>query len=346
MKGMFSMRDVLLTCENLHKNFKENRVLTAVNLTVYKNEIISLIGPSGCGKSTLLRCIAGLEKILSGEMMMNDCLITNVKAENRPVVLMFQQPLLFPHMTVLDNVTYGLKQQKVKKKQRIQEGMNMLEKVEMKKFAKRYPYELSGGQQQRVALARALVMKPSLLLLDEPFSSLDPTLRNAIRTWVCELLKEEKVTAIFVTHDKEEAMLLGDRVVIMKAGVIEQIGDSHTVYHYPANRFVAEFFSDGIIVNNAFIANEHIALFAVKQEALKKGLLPFEAVVTGEILKYGQTFYEVKSAFFNKKVMIHSTKRFQKGDIVFAAVHEENQQPFYVEMRKKEGEKNEEANRF
>jgi ABC-type Fe3+/spermidine/putrescine transport system ATPase subunit len=205
-----------IRCEQCQKAFNDQIVFDQVRLEMKQGEILSLVGPSGTGKSTLLRCIAGLEQLTLGQIYIEGIDVTNLQANKRPVVMMFQQTLLFPHMTVLENVTYGLKMRKVKKKRRNEEGMELLEKVEMAKYANYYPYECSGGQQQRIALARALITKPKLLLLDEPFSSLDTDLRSSIRDWVRRLLKEEEITAIFVTHDKEESMIMGDLVAVME----------------------------------------------------------------------------------------------------------------------------------
>lgn len=306
----------LLEVHQLTKSYKNDKILKQIYFSVNEGEIISVVGPSGCGKSTLLRCLAGLETITNGDIMLNGVNITNQSAEDIPVVMMFQQPLLFPHLNVLENVTYGLKRKRVKKKNRDNSGRQMLKKIEMLSFAKRYPHELSGGQQQRVALARALIMKPSLLLLDEPLSSLDPALRDSMRQWICQLVKEEEVTAIFVTHDKEEAMLVGDRIMILIEGEIQQIGKPFEVYQRPANDKVENTFADGIKIGEEFILSERLQLFDSEPVLTNEYQLVINGKVLGMIMKYGQKFYQVISEEFQGQVVIHSLDTFSRGDKV------------------------------
>lgn len=263
---------------------------------------------------------------------MNEISITDLKPEQRPIVMMFQQPLLFPHMTVLENVIYGLKHQKIQKKIRIREGKQMLKKIEMEEFEKRYPHQLSGGQQQRVALARALIMKPQLLLLDEPFSSLDPTLRASIRDWTCDVLKGEGVTAIYVTHDREEAMRLGDRIIVMKNGQFQQIGPPHDVYRNPKNKIVAKMFSDGIVIGNGFVPNEKLSLSNENIGEIE-GTIVFEALITGRIFKFGLPFYQIKSNCSNKEITVHSKLEYRTGEEVFITITKNDIIPFQRSMK-------------
>jgi iron(III) transport system ATP-binding protein len=308
---------MLIKVEKLTKSYAGQTIFSDLNLEMTKGEIMSLVGPSGCGKTTFLRCIAGLSFSTSGSIYVNDVNITNSKADERAVVLMFQQPLLFPHLTILENVTYGLKygKKKSKKQERIEKGMAILEKVELAALSERYPNQLSGGQQQRVALARALILNPNLLLLDEPFSSLDPSLRSSIRSWVRDFLKKEGVTALFVTHDREEAMMMGDRIAVMKEGIFQQIGFPKEVYQQPQSPQVAEMFSEGLVMDNYFLSPDKLTLRS-KTNLKSADVEVFEAMVEYKILKYGHTFYHVYVRALEQHVVVLSNHEFQNGEQV------------------------------
>lgn len=281
---------VTTRCKQCKKVFNGDIVFDQVQFEMNQGEILSLVGPSGTGKSTLLRCIAGLEQLTSGQIFIEGIDVTKLPANKRPVVMMFQQTLLFPHMTVLENVTYGLKMRKIKKALRNKMGMELLEKIEMAEYANNYPFECSGGQQQRIALARALITKPKLLLLDEPFNSLDTDLRSTIRDWVRGLLKEEGITAIFVTHDKEEAMLMGDLVAVMVKEKIQQVGIPSDVYHKPKNRETAEFFSEGFVENNSFIPIYNLTMVPRKQFEKREKEQYWNGKIIRRFIKHGQSF--------------------------------------------------------
>jgi len=308
---------MLVKVKNLSKNYQGMTVFSDLNLEVKKGEIISLVGPSGCGKTTFLRCIAGLTLNTSGSIYVNDVDITQNKAVNRAVVLMFQEPLLFPHLSILENVTYGLKYGKEKwnKKQRVEKGLAILEKVELVGLEKRYPNQLSGGQQQRVSLARALILNPDLLLLDEPFSSLDPSLRSSIRSWVRDFLKKEKVTALFVTHDREEAMMMGDKVAVMKDGSFQQIDTPENVYQRPVSSTVAEMFSEGLNLNDQFLSADQLIMSLSRQQKAN-GTETLDAVIEYKILKYGHSFYHVKVPSLKQVVVVQSKYSFKAGESV------------------------------
>ncbi|WP_280771138.1 ABC transporter ATP-binding protein [Salipaludibacillus daqingensis] len=308
---------MLIKVEKLTKSYAGQTVFSDLNLEMTKGEIMSLVGPSGCGKTTFLRCIAGLSFSTSGSIYVNDVNITNSKADERPVVLMFQQPLLFPHLTILENVTYGLKygKNKSKKQERIERGLAILEKVELAALSGRYPNQLSGGQQQRVALARALILNPDLLLLDEPFSSLDPSLRSSIRSWVRDFLKKEGVTALFVTHDREEAMMMGDRIAVMKEGIFQQIGSPKDVYQQPKSPQVAEMFSEGLVMEGFFLSPDHLTL-RPKTSLKAADTEAFDATVEYKILKYGHTFYHVYVHALEQRVVVLSNHEFLDGEQV------------------------------
>lgn len=238
---------------DIRKVYKDKEVLNVNQLSVKRGEIISVVGPSGTGKSTLLRLIAGLEKTDTGEIKIDGEYLTNVPPQQRPVVYMFQESLLFPHMNVLENVAFGLKMAKVSKNKRYEKSKEMMKRVGLEGLESRFPHEISGGQKQRAALARSLIVHPKVLLLDEPFSSLDTELRKETRRWIKHLLKSENITVLFVTHDLEEAMAFGDRVAVLNEGKLEQLDSPHVLYESPVNSFVASFLQGGIWTKERFI---------------------------------------------------------------------------------------------
>jgi iron(III) transport system ATP-binding protein len=231
-----------VACTNLTKSFDgATPAVHDLSLTVQKGEILALLGPSGCGKTTTLRMIAGFERPNGGSIQIEGHPVVNgqkfVPPEKRGVSLVFQEHALFPHLTVFENVLFGLKKDA---ESRRQVGF-YLRLVGLENLAKRYPHELSGGERQRVALARAMAPQPVLILFDEPFSNLDADRRARIREEVRAILKTSGSTAIFVTHDQEEAMFMGDRLAVLNTGRLEQIGTPEEIFHAPATRFVAEF---------------------------------------------------------------------------------------------------------
>ena len=236
----------------IDKHFASFHALKQISLEIREGEMVGLLGPSGSGKTTLLRVIAGLETADSGRILFAGRDVTKVDARERQVGFVFQQYALFRHMTVLDNVGFSLRMlpraQRPSKKEIEQRSLELLDKVQLTDFAQRYPDQLSGGQKQRVALARALAMRPSVLLLDEPFGALDAKVRKELRRWLRKLHEELNFTSIFVTHDQEEALELSDRVVVMNRGTIEQDAAPHELYQRPRSRFVFDFLGD----NNLF----------------------------------------------------------------------------------------------
>ena len=233
-----------VSIQNLTKKFGDTAVLKNISLGVHEQELFFLLGPSGCGKTTLLRLIAGFYQPDGGQLFFGDKPMNGVPPHRRNAGMVFQNYALWPHMTVAENVAYGLEVRAVsvtEKKQRVAEALAI---VQMEKYADRTPNQLSGGQQQRVALARALVIKPDVLLLDEPLSNLDARLRLEMREEIRRIHAQTKITTIYVTHDQKEALSLADRIAVMRDGVIEQIGDPRTVYRAPANRFVADFIGE------------------------------------------------------------------------------------------------------
>lgn len=239
------MQQVILHLQNVTKQFAENAfpAVDNVSLTLQQGDILGLLGPSGCGKTTLLRLIAGFERLQTGEIKIGEQIVCNtstcIPAEQRDIGIVFQDYALFPHLNVAENVGFGLKNfAKQQKQKRVAEVLAL---VRLEGLEKRYPYELSGGQQQRVALARALAPQPQLMLLDEPLSNLDIQVRLSLREEVREILKAAGTSAIFVTHDQEEALAISDIVGVMRQGHLEQLGTPEEIYTHPASRFVAEF---------------------------------------------------------------------------------------------------------
>lgn len=230
-----------LTLSKITKQFGDTVVVDDFNLTVEKGEFVSFLGPSGCGKTTTLRMVAGFEIPTLGKILLDGADITEKSPNQRNVGMIFQSYALFPNMTVAQNIGFGLNVRKESKemiKQRVDE---MIALINLEKHANKYPYQLSGGQQQRVSLARALAIHPQVLLLDEPLSALDAKIRVSLRAEIRAIQKKLGITAIFVTHDQEEALSISDRIVVMNAGLMEQVGTPFEIYNFPQTQFVANF---------------------------------------------------------------------------------------------------------
>lgn len=249
--------------KGLTKKYGENTVVNNIDLEVPDGRLVAILGPSGCGKTTTLRMIAGFEVPNAGEIYFDEDSMTKVPANKRNIGMVFQSYALFPHMTVFENIAYGLEQRKLSKEEirvKVEEAMKM---VHLESYATRRPKQLSGGQQQRVALARALVIGPRVLLLDESLSALDKKLRVEMQAELRRIQEEAGVTTFFVTHDQEEAMTLSDYIVVMNEGIIVQMGTPYEVYENPRNMFVASFLGTA----NFFKAGEK--LFAVRPEKVR-----------------------------------------------------------------------------
>jgi putative spermidine/putrescine transport system ATP-binding protein len=225
----------------LRRAFGDALALDDLDLTIEAGEFVALLGPSGCGKTTALRCVAGFERPDSGAVIVNDKDITKVPANKRDAGMVFQAYSLFPHLSARDNVGFGMRMRKVPAAKRNSRASELLDLVGLPMVGDRYPHQMSGGQQQRVALARALAMEPSVLLLDEPLSALDAKVRVSLREEIRRLQIELGVTTLFVTHDQEEALSMADRVAVLRAGRVEQVGTPDRIYERPATPFVAEF---------------------------------------------------------------------------------------------------------
>ncbi|MGL4721896.1 MAG: spermidine/putrescine ABC transporter ATP-binding protein PotA [Desulfovibrionaceae bacterium] len=234
----------IIEMSDINKYYDSVHALDSVSLSILNGEFYTLLGPSGCGKTTILRMLAGFEHPTSGTISLNREIINDLPPEKRKVNTVFQDYALFPHMTVWNNVSFGLKMQKLDKDEIASRVEAILYKVALNKYATRYPHQLSGGQKQRVALARAAVNNPLVLLLDEPFSALDLKLRRQMQKEMKEFQRQLGITFVFVTHDQEEAFSLSDRIVVMNHGRIAQIGTPQEIYEEPANMFVAGFVGD------------------------------------------------------------------------------------------------------
>jgi len=230
-----------LELQNIQKSFGDAHIIRGVNLEIQKGEFIVFVGPSGCGKSTLLRLIAGLEPTTSGQLMLDGKDITNLASGKRDLAMVFQSYALYPHMSVADNMSFALKLAGVPKEEIRRKVAHAAEQLNLTQYLARTPKELSGGQRQRVAIGRAIVRAPKVFLFDEPLSNLDAALRGNTRVEIHKLHVALGATSIYVTHDQVEAMTLADRVVVLKDGVIEQVGTPMALYDRPVNRFVAQF---------------------------------------------------------------------------------------------------------
>ncbi len=239
----------ILELKGISKYFDQFTAAKDVNISVKEGEFISVLGPSGCGKTTLLRMIAGFLEESEGDILIKGKSMKGVSPESRPVNIVFQSLALFPMMDVYENVVFGLKRKKIGKEEAKELALDMLHRVGLDGFEKKKISELSGGQKQRVAIARSLVMKPSILLLDEPLSALDRKLREHMKVELKELQKEIGTTFIYITHDQSEALVMSDRVAVMNKGLIEQLDTPHNLYNHPATGFVAGFVGE----NNRFL---------------------------------------------------------------------------------------------
>lgn len=251
---------------NLKKQFGSATAVSDFSLEIADGELVAFLGPSGCGKTTTLRMIAGFIEPTAGRILIGDTDVTNIPVHKRDTGMVFQRYALFPHMTVADNVSFGLEMHRVESSERDKRVREALDMVRMTELRDRYPRQLSGGQQQRVAIARALAIEPKVFLLDEPLSNLDAKLRLEVREEIRTLQQRLGLTTIFVTHDQEEALAISDRMAIMHDGKVQQVGSPQTVYEHPTNLFVADFlgkmnfFSGKPSADYQFLTDDHITL--------------------------------------------------------------------------------------
>ena len=298
--------------ENIVKNYGRNVVLKNINLEIEKGQLVTLLGPSGCGKSTLLRCLAGLEDVTEGKIYLDGKDITNVNPRERDMGMVFQQYSLFPNMTVLQNVEFGMKLKKVEKKEMEECAKRMIEIVGLKDKMFSYPANLSGGQQQRAALARAIVTEPKVLLLDEPLSAIDALLRKSLQTEIRRIQKELNITAIFVTHDQEEAMVMSDEIHLLYEGKIEQSAKPVELYQNPATVFAASF-----IGNYNLLTNEQFhQISGRKKDCEQAAIRPEMIMLTKEPVETEEETYQMTGVV---------TNRIPHGNILRYTVEVQNQ---------------------
>ena len=273
----------------LTKKYNETIAVDKINLKIPAGTYCCLLGPSGCGKTSTLRMIAGHEDISGGDILLGSNIINDLPPAKRGTAMMFQNYALFPHLSCLDNVGFALKMKGVKKIERTNKSLEMLKLVQMDNFADRFPDQLSGGQQQRVALARALITNPSILLLDEPLSALDPFLRIKMRSELKALQKKLGISFIHVTHSQDEAMALADMIVVMNKGKIEQVGDPYEVFNNPKNKFIANFVGGHNVIskNNKYysIRMDHINVAFDKKNKNTYSMKVNEIEFQGQIVK-------------------------------------------------------------
>ncbi|RED00576.1 ABC transporter ATP-binding protein [Pseudomonas oleovorans] len=317
-----------LAVKGLHKRYGANTLFTDIEFHAEQGELVTLLGPSGCGKSTLLRCLAGLTEVDRGAVVLAGQDITHLPPQRRGIAMVFQSYALFPNMTVAQNVAFGLRMQRLARdeiEQRVREALTL---VELQGFAERYPHQLSGGQCQRVALARSLIVRPRLLLLDEPLSALDARIRRHLREQIRAIQQELGLTTVFVTHDQEEALTLSDRIVLMREGRIVQSGDAETLYTAPVDAFAAGFIGN----YNLLSADQASRLFgqtfqgqvAIRPEAIRLGVASgFSGRIVGHSLLGNVIRYRIatEACELNVDVLNHGPTALQpNGTAVTLAV--------------------------
>ena len=303
----------IIEIKNITKTFPDKVVLDDVSLSVKRGEFLTILGPSGCGKTTLLRLLAGFNTATKGEINIDGEAMTNVPPHKRPVNTVFQRYALFPNYNVYDNIAFGLKLQKVDKKEIEQRVKRALKMVGMTDYEHRDVQSLSGGQQQRVAIARAIVNRPQVLLLDEPLAALDLKMRKDMQMELKEMHKNLGITFVYVTHDQEEALTLSDTIVVMNEGVIQQIGSPTDIYNEPCNAFVADFIGESNILNATMIKDRLVSFMGKEFECIDEGFgenTPVDVVIRPEDV------YIIRNA---EAAMFHGTVR----SCIFKGVHYE-----------------------
>jgi iron(III) transport system ATP-binding protein len=310
-----------LELTNLTKTFGQTTAVRALSLSVERGEILSILGPSGCGKTTTLRMIAGLELPTSGEVRFNGKDITSLPARARKIGLVFQNYALFPHLDVFENVAFGLRTRRLKPETTVAERVRRaLGNVRMEAYERRAVHQLSGGQQQRIALARALAIEPDFLLLDEPLSNLDPSLREDLRDQIRSIIHKLNMTTIFVTHDQQEALSLADRIAIMDSGVCRQVGTPDEVYSRPSDAFVARFLGKANVLPGEFAGIGTGELAVVRPENVQLGngsrsgtiaKVAFEGPIVNYVIDAGGQQLSVRAFYRDKIYRVGEVVRFE-----------------------------------
>ena len=313
MKETKQQTEPIINLVNISKTFDDGaQILKDINMYIRRNEFLTLLGPSGCGKTTLLRIIGGFEEASSGEVLFEGSNIAKLPPYKRRINTVFQKYALFPHMTVRENIAFGLHIKKVDQKTIDEKVAQMLELVNLKGFQDRRIESLSGGQQQRIAIARAVVNEPEVLLLDEPLGALDLKLRKEMQLELKKIQQELGITFIFVTHDQEEALTMSDTIVVMNKGVIQQKGTPEDIYNEPANAFVADFIGESNILDGVMVEDFKVIFADREFECVDKGFEPNEDI---DVVIRPEDFKIVKS----EKGMLKGTVK----SVIFKGVHYE-----------------------
>ncbi len=330
------MSKKLVEIKNVKKSYDDTVVLKNLSLYIKQNEFVTLLGPSGCGKTTLLRIIGGFEEVDEGDVYFNGEDLLSTPSYKREINTVFQNYALFPHLNVYENVAFGLNVKKVDKETIDIEVKKALKLVKLEGYEKRKVKQLSGGQQQRIAIARAIVNKPKMLLLDEPLGALDLKLRQDMQYELKEMQKELGISFVFVTHDQEEALTMSDTVVVLRDGVIQQIGSPEDIYNEPKNRFTASFIGESNIVEGIMKKDYLVNFEGLDFECVDKGFNDFEPIdvvirpedivlskkakgkITGVVddIIFKGVHYEICVLVDSKEYVIHSTDPQKIGDIV------------------------------
>ena len=329
-------QDNIIELRGVDKSFEDTRALEGIELSISNGEFLTLLGPSGCGKTTILRILSGFETPDQGDVSIGGQRMNDVPPERRQVNTVFQNYALFPHMTVRDNVAFGLRMQSCPKGEIEGRVLEALRMVHLEQYADRRPHQLSGGQQQRVAIARSLVNQPRVLLLDEPLGALDLKLRKEMQLELKRLQREMNITFVYVTHDQEEALTMSDTVVVMNKGNIQQIGSPQDIYNEPRNAFVAKFIGDSNIVDGIMEKDFLVSFGGQEFACVDRGFKPREPVqvvirpedvdivppsagkLTGlvrEVIFKGVHF-EMHVDVEGKEWLIHSTQASQPGELI------------------------------
>jgi len=343
------MKKVKVEFKNIVKKFNETTAVDNISCDFDPGTLTTLLGPSGCGKTTSLRLVAGLERATSGNILIDNEDVTIKPATDRDVSMVFQSYALFPHMSVLENVSYGLKMINVKKSEYIEKSINTLNLVGLENYENRMPSELSGGQQQRVAVARAIVLEPKVLLFDEPLSNLDAKLRRQVREDIRSIQQKLSVTTIYVTHDQEEALAISDKVIVMNNAIVAQEGTPKELYSSPKTKFVANFIGDSNIIKvdiddqnsdtylinfsninfkiNSKLKLKNSASISIRPEKIKLNDVNIEKSIEGVVISssfVGNTYqYDVRTSFGDLYVVSNETNNFKKvNDNIFLTFDE------------------------
>ena len=347
------MSDVILQLEHISKSFDGKPILKDFNLEIGRNEFVTLLGPSGCGKSTILRIIGGFVRPDQGRVLFEGVDITTLPPEKRNVNTVFQKYSLFPHMSVADNIAFGLKLKKKSASYIKDKIAYALRLVNLEGYDDRDPLSLSGCQQQRVAIARAIVNEPKVLLLDEPLGALDLKLRHEMQRELIKIKKEVGITFLYVTHDQEEALMMSDRIIVMNKGIIQQAGDSKSIYDEPQNAFVADFIGESNIIDATMVRDCLVNIQGVDFTCVDTGFgenNPVDVVIRPEdleIVKAGEgyltgqvisiifkgAYYEIKVKVDDYEWMIQSVDPAPIGEFVGLTIDPDNIQIMHKPVR-------------